>query len=74
MVITAEVINSLLDIIARKALNGMEMKLDDDMTFEKEFQTFARMHECYWEKKDTALSNYIKLYEAQMKLHSLSIS
>ena len=73
IVITTEVINSLLDIVARKTLNGMEMKLDDDMTFEKEFQPFAKMHQCYWEKKEAALIRFVKLYEEQMQLHSLEI-
>eukprot|EP00979_Chaetoceros_neogracilis_P018083 scaffold10550_cov271-Chaetoceros_neogracile.AAC.62 len=73
VVITTEVINSLLEIIARKTLNGMEMKLDDDMTFEKEFQPFAKMHECYWAKKEMALKKYIILYEEQMEIHSLEV-
>lgn len=73
VVITTEVINSLLEIIARKTLNGMEMKLDDDMTFEKEFQPFAKMHERYWAKKEMALKKYIILYEEQMEIHSLEV-
>lgn len=66
VVITSEVINSLLDLIARKTLNGMEMKLDDDLTFENEFPPFAQMHALYWEKKEIELSKYVLLYEEQL--------
>ncbi len=66
VVITASVINSLLDLLARKALNGMEMKLDDDMTFESEFTEIAQLHQLYWEKKEQELGEYVKLYEAQL--------
>lgn len=66
VVITSHVINSLLELLARKTLNGMEMKLDDDLTFETEFEGVARLHEMYWEKKGKELEKYVKLYETQV--------
>lgn len=63
IVITRDVINSLLTLLARKTLNGMEMKLDDDPTFEIEFTEVARLHDLYWEKKKTELGMYINLYD-----------
>jgi len=66
-VVTSDVINSLLAMIARKTRNGMEMKLDDDLTFETEFPVIARLHEMYWDKKQTELKRFIKLYESEME-------
>jgi DNA-directed RNA polymerase-3 subunit RPC5 len=60
--VTADVINALLKLMARETLNGMEMKLDDDMTFETEFTAFSRLHEIYWEKREKELVRYIDLY------------
>lgn len=74
VVITADVINSLLELLARHTLNGMEMKLDDDLTFETEFGAFARLHEIYWEKKEKELENYVHLYETQMNVSKQVVS
>ena len=68
VVVTADVINSLLNLIAKKALNGMVLKLDDDMTFETRFQTSAALHEMYWQRKSKELETYIQLYDDE--LHS----
>lgn len=62
VLVTADVINALLKLMARETLNGMEMKLDDDMTFETEFTAFSRLHEIYWEKREKELVRYIDLY------------
>lgn len=67
VVITAHVLNSLLEMIARKTMNGMEMKLEDDMTFETDFQAIARLHEMYWDKREKELKRFIDLYELEMK-------
>mmetsp|Transcript_3502 Transcript_3502/g.6629 ORF Transcript_3502/g.6629 Transcript_3502/m.6629 type:complete len:559 (+) Transcript_3502:51-1727(+) len=67
VVITAHVINSLLEMIARKTINGMEMNLEDDMTFETDFHAIARLHEMYWDKREKELKRYIDLYELEMK-------
>jgi len=63
LVIKIDVINSLLDLMGRKTLNGIEMKIDDDVTFESKFNDVARAHELYWELKETQLQKYIKLYD-----------
>jgi len=68
VVVTADVINSLLNLIAKKALNGMVLKLNDDMTFETRFQTSAALHEMYWQRKSKELETYIQLYDNE--LHS----
>jgi hypothetical protein len=67
VVITAHVLNSLLEMIARKTTNGMEMKLEDDMTFETDFQAIARLHEMYWDKREKELKRFIDLYVLEMK-------
>lgn len=67
VVVTAHVLNSLLEMIAQKTMNGMEMKLEDDMTFETDFQSIARLHEMYWNKREKELQKYMDLYELEMK-------
>ena len=69
---TPDVINSLMDLLARKALNGMEMKVDDDLTFEMDYREVAMLHEMYWEDKNLQLGEFVELYEAEMEAAQLS--
>jgi DNA-directed RNA polymerase III subunit RPC5 len=68
--ITIDVINALLAMLARPTTNGMEMKLDDDLTFEEEFSEVARLHEMYWQKREEELIKYIQHY---MQLSDMGI-
>lgn len=61
--VTLDVINSLLELMGRKIENGIEMKIDDDLTFESQFSDVANMHAMYWDEKETELQKYINLYE-----------
>jgi Sin-like protein conserved region. len=67
VIVTAHVLNSLLEMVAQKTMNGMEMKLEDDMTFETEFHAIARLHEMYWNKREKELQKYMDLYELERK-------
>ena len=60
--ITIDVINALLNMLARQTKNGMEMKIDDDLTFEEEFTEVSRLHEVYWQKREDELEKYIQDY------------
>jgi hypothetical protein len=60
--VTIDVINALLAMLARQTKNGMEMKLDDDLTFEEEFTEVSRLHEVYWQKREDELEKYIQDY------------
>jgi hypothetical protein len=60
--ITVDVINALLSMLARQTKNGIEMKLDDDLTFEEEFTEVSRLHEIYWQKREEELQKYIQHY------------
>ncbi len=66
LVITADVINALLELLARQTMNGMEMKLDDDFTFENQYAAFSQLHVKYWEEKEKELGKYIRLYESEI--------
>jgi DNA-directed RNA polymerase-3 subunit RPC5 len=60
--VTIDVINALLAMLARQTKNGMEMKLDDDLTLEEQFTEVSRLHEVYWQKREDELEKYIQDY------------
>lgn len=62
VIVTADVVNSLFDMLGRKTVNGMEMKLDDDFMFENQFHEAARLHEMYWQKREDKVKSYIQKY------------
>ena len=53
---TLDVINFLLELMGRKTVNGMEMKIDDDLIFESRYSDIAKMHALYWDKKEAELT------------------
>jgi len=62
-IVTKDVINGLLELMGRKTVNGMEMKIDDDLYFESKFPDIAKLHAMYWEKRELKLEKYIQLYQ-----------
>jgi len=65
LIVTMDVINSLLDLMGRKTMNGVEMKIDDDLMFESQYPDVAKFHAMYWDRKEKELRRYIRLYEEQ---------
>lgn len=65
VIVTIDVINSLLELMGKKTRNGIEMKLDDDLTFETQFTQIAETHALYWEQRELALRKYVRLYERE---------
>ena len=65
VMITLNVINSLLELMGKKTRNGIEMKLDDDLTFEIQFTQTAETHALYWEQRELTLRKYVRLYERE---------
>ncbi len=65
VIVTIDVINSLLDLMGKKTTNGIEMKLDDDLTFEAEFTQVAQTHALYWDQREIVVGKYVRLYEKE---------
>lgn len=65
VMVTMDVINSLLELMGRKTDSGIEMKTDDDTTFAAQFCDVAISHGHYWDQKEAKLQCYIDLYEEE---------
>jgi DNA-directed RNA polymerase-3 subunit RPC5 len=65
-VISEQVLNGILDLVGKKTVNGVEMKIEDDLSFGGLYPHVARSHDEYWEQKTNYLRNYIRVYEAQL--------
>ncbi len=65
IIVTMDVINSLLELMGRKTTNGFEMKIDDDLNFVSQFNEVAKKHSLYWDLKEMQLEKYIRLYEEE---------
>jgi len=66
VIITHDILGGIMDLVGKKTLNGIELKVDDDPTIEADFPEVARMHHDYWKRKEDLLSEYVELYEGQM--------
>jgi len=65
-IVTADNINAILDIVGRKTLNGMELKIDDDFTLDEHFPHLVRRHAEYWLRKEARLAKLVTSYERLM--------
>jgi len=66
--LTADILNSILESIGQKTVNGFEMKIQDDLTFESKFGTsFTQRHDQYWNNREMALEAYLDKYETYME-------
>ena len=63
IVVTPSVINNIMQMVGKPALDGMTPKIDDDMAFITTFSHLLRSHTDYWERKEVALQRYLDLYE-----------
>lgn len=66
IIVTEEILGALLNLVGRKTLNGVELKVDDDPTIEAYFGKVAKKHNDYWKSKEALLTEYVGLYEDQM--------
>jgi len=66
IIVTQDILGALLDLVGRKTLNGVELKVDDDPTMEADFGEITKMHSEYWKRKEDLLAEYVVLYEDQM--------
>jgi len=66
VIVTRHILSALCDLVGRKTVNGVELKVDDDPTMEADFGDVVRMHDAYWRRKEDLLLEYVGLYEDQM--------
>lgn len=63
IVVTPSAITAILQMVAKKAVNGMEPKIDDNVEFLTTFGPLMTLHADYWERKEVALQRYMDMYE-----------
>ena len=66
VVVTRAILGELCDLVGRKTVNGVELKVDDDPTMEANFGEVVRMHDAYWKSKEDILAEYVGLYKDKM--------
>lgn len=67
---TEEMLDSILQNLARKTINGMEMRLDDDLSMQLLFPNVVAIHQIYWEKKTKQHQHYFTKYEELFEKHN----
>ena len=64
---TEELLHHILHKLARTTKNGMELRIDDDISMSYKFPLFVHQHQQYWDKKAKQYKSQLELYQQLLK-------
>ena len=64
---TEELLHHILHKLARKTKNGMELRIDDDISMPYKFPQIVHKHQQYWDKKTKQYQSQLQLYEELLR-------
>ena len=66
VIVMRDILGALCDLVGRKTISGVKLKVNDDPKMEANFGEVVRMHDVYWKRKEDLLAEYVGIYEDMM--------